>query len=130
MALAVTASQRGLPWLSTGDLPNPGIKPWSPALQTDPLLSQPLRKLVNRVSLLCLWASKICKSLYGLLKTSLVLSNSRKSQWQMASFSWWELPLPRFLNHWWNLNIILLNCSVGEDSWESIELQGDQTSQS
>ena len=25
---------------------------------------------------------------------------------------------------------MLLNCSVGEDSWESFELQGDQTSQS
>ena len=26
--------------------------------------------------------------------------------------------------------LILLNCSVGEDSWESLELQGDPTSQS
>ena len=26
--------------------------------------------------------------------------------------------------------LILLNCGVGEDSWESLELQGDRTSQS
>ena len=25
----------GLPFPSPGDLPDPGIKPWSPALQTD-----------------------------------------------------------------------------------------------
>ena len=31
----------GLPFPSPGDLPNPGIEPWSPALQTDALPSQP-----------------------------------------------------------------------------------------
>ena len=31
----------GLPFPSPGDLPNPGIKPWSPALQADALLSEP-----------------------------------------------------------------------------------------
>ena len=31
----------GLPFPSPGDLPNPGIEPWSPALQTDALLSEP-----------------------------------------------------------------------------------------
>ena len=30
----------------------------------------------------------------------------------------------------WMLKTILLNCGVGEDSWESLGLQGDQTSQS
>ena len=32
---------RGLPWGSPGDLPSPGIKPSSPALQTDSLPSEP-----------------------------------------------------------------------------------------
>ena len=32
----------GLPFLSPGDLSNPGIKPGSPVLQTDALLSEPL----------------------------------------------------------------------------------------
>ena len=31
----------GLPFLSPGDLPNPGIEPGSPALQTDALPSEP-----------------------------------------------------------------------------------------
>ena len=31
----------GLPFPSPEDLPNPGIKPWSPALQADSLLSEP-----------------------------------------------------------------------------------------
>ena len=31
----------GLPFPSPGNLPNPGIKPGSPALQTDALLSEP-----------------------------------------------------------------------------------------
>ena len=31
----------GLPFLSPGDLPNPGIEPGSPALQADSLLSEP-----------------------------------------------------------------------------------------
>ena len=30
----------GLPFPSPGDLPNPGIKPRSPALQADPLLTE------------------------------------------------------------------------------------------
>ena len=35
---------RGLPFLSPGDLPNPGIEPTSPAFQTDALPSEPLGK--------------------------------------------------------------------------------------
>ena len=34
----------GLPFPSPGDLPDPGIKPGSPALQTDTLLSEPPEK--------------------------------------------------------------------------------------
>ena len=34
----------GLPFPSPGDLPNPGIKPRSPALQADALPSEPLGK--------------------------------------------------------------------------------------
>ena len=35
----------GLPYPPPGDLPNPGIKPRSPTLQVDFLLSEPPRKL-------------------------------------------------------------------------------------
>jgi len=34
-----------LPFLSPGDLPDPGIKPRSPALQVDSLLSEPPRPM-------------------------------------------------------------------------------------
>ena len=36
---------RGLPCSSPGDLPDPGMKPGSPALQADSLLSEPPGKL-------------------------------------------------------------------------------------
>ena len=35
----------GLPFPPPGDLPNPGIEPWCPALQADSLPSEPLGKL-------------------------------------------------------------------------------------
>ena len=38
----------GLPLPSPGDIPDPGIKPGSPALQADSLLSQPPGKLQKR----------------------------------------------------------------------------------
>ena len=37
----------GLPFPTPGDLPNPGIKPWSPALQVDSFLSEPPGKPRN-----------------------------------------------------------------------------------
>ena len=40
----------GLPFPSPGDLPNPGIEPRSPALQTDTLPSEPLGKPTLNVS--------------------------------------------------------------------------------
>ena len=39
----------GLPFPSPGDLPNPGIEPVSPALQTDTLSSEPPGKPLNRL---------------------------------------------------------------------------------
>ena len=42
----------GLPFPSPGDLPNPGIKPGSPALQTDALPSEPLGELTNTFQVL------------------------------------------------------------------------------
>ena len=43
----------GLPFPSPGDLPNPGIEPGSPALQTDALPSEPfsLRELKVQLNL-------------------------------------------------------------------------------
>ena len=39
----------GLPFPSPGDLPNPGIKPGSPALQADALQSEPPGNPNNRI---------------------------------------------------------------------------------
>ena len=46
----------GLPFPPPGDLPNPGIKPGSPALQADSLLSEPPGKLnsIHNSPLVCL----------------------------------------------------------------------------
>jgi len=43
----------GLPFPSPGDLPNPGIKPRSPALQVDALPSEPSGKPRERAMLFC-----------------------------------------------------------------------------
>ena len=44
----------GIPVSSPGDLPNPGIKPRSPTLQVDSLLSEPKLKPPLKSSLSCL----------------------------------------------------------------------------
>ena len=43
----------GLPFPSSGDLPNPGIEPVFPTLQADSLPSEPPGKLVAGVTLKC-----------------------------------------------------------------------------
>ena len=43
---------------------------------------------------------------------------------------WMELlPLQKRLQRLSAKELMLLNCGAGEDSWESLGLQGDQTSQ-
>ena len=42
----------GLPFPSPGDLPDPGIKPWSPAFQADTLTSEPPGKSLKSTYLL------------------------------------------------------------------------------
>ena len=42
---------RGLPFLSPGDLPDPGIEPGSPALRADSLPSEPPGRMLSRVCL-------------------------------------------------------------------------------
>ena len=45
MGFSRQESWSGLPFLSPGDLPNPEIKPGSPALRVDSLLSEPTASL-------------------------------------------------------------------------------------
>ena len=58
----------GLPFPSPGDLPNPGIKPMSPAFQADSLLSKPPGKPINNgyymfdhcsIQSECCWKDKV-----------------------------------------------------------------------
>ena len=39
----------GLPLPSPGDLPDPGIEPWSPALQADALPSEPQGRYIRSI---------------------------------------------------------------------------------
>ena len=59
----------GLPFPSPGDLSNPGIEPWSPALQADALSSEPPGKPQGLFSLFVLfqWHKHHLKSLLILL---------------------------------------------------------------
>ena len=41
LSMGFSGHWRGLPYHPPGDLPNPGIKPMSPALQADTLPSEP-----------------------------------------------------------------------------------------
>ena len=46
----------GLPFPSSGDLPNPGIEPMSPALQANALTSEPLDGLTNYKNIHSVWS--------------------------------------------------------------------------
>ena len=59
----------GLPFPSPGDLPDPGIEPGSPALQTDTLLSEPPKvpyKYKVRITVFYCTESESCIQLFGL----------------------------------------------------------------
>ena len=69
-----------------------------------------------------LWPSSILKSRDITLPTKVRLVKP------MTSHVWmWEL---EHKEGWALKNLMLLNCGVGENSWESPGLQGDQTSKS
>ena len=65
----------GLPFPSPGDLPNPGIEPRSPALQTDALTSEPPGKLFFNYLHGCLiWTPIQMSDLWGLSSSFLIFS--------------------------------------------------------
>ena len=74
---------------------------------------------------------KVMTNLDSLLKSRLYFANkglSSQSYGFSSSHVWmWELDYKEKLSA---KELMLLNCGVGEDSWESLGLQGDQTSQS
>ena len=54
-------------------------------------------------------------------------ASSQSSGFSNSHVWMWELD---YKESWENEELILLNCGAGEDSWESLGLQGDPTSQS
>ena len=66
----------GLPFLSLGDLPNPGIEPGSPALQTDALPSEPPGKPISRSLLKLMSTELVMLSNHLILCTLLLLQPS------------------------------------------------------
>ena len=80
----------GLLFPSPGDLPNPGIKPWSPALQANSLLSEPqgkplwwpnatLNHFSQNVCMWVLWAS-VLTSLFHHMYATVAMENQNQTQ--------------------------------------------------
>ena len=60
----------GLPFLSPGDLPNPGVKPGSPALQADSLateLQEKLRGSISLAKLRALWSYVVSANIFYIM---------------------------------------------------------------
>ena len=79
----------GLPFPSPGDLPNPGIEPWSPAFQADALTSEPPGK---SHSLFHFPPNKLGMSAYYIFGSMLSISEL------LSVFPIYSLPLPFFLS--------------------------------
>ena len=89
----------GLPFLSPGDLPNPGIEPGSPALQADALPSEPPGKLyllADYLIIACVPAKSLqpCRILFHLMDCSHQLS-SVHGILQARILEWVALPFSR-----------------------------------
>ena len=62
-------------------------------------------------------------------------SVEKRKWWWKKQFYFWGLQLGKLqslsqepMSRTWSTELMLLNCGVGEDSWESLGLQGDQIS--
>ena len=108
----------GLPFPSPGDLPVPGIEPSSPALQA---------LLLYRLS----HQGSIMTNLDSILKGRDITLPTKVCLVKAMVF-----PIVMYGCERWTKGklsaeiLMLLNCGVGEDSWESLGLQGDLTSPS
>ena len=107
----------GLPFPSPGDLPNPGIEPWSPALRADALTSEPSGKpcffvVVVVVVLPNQHHSVLSISSSHFLKSSLFLFVPNLVFWfpsHLSSFFFCASPFLQSLEY---VCLALLSCSV------------------
>ena len=89
----------GLPFPSPGDLPDPGIKPKSPALQVDSLPSEPPGKpwgplLVNQKGLKCFHWCEVQLFLWGCPQLFLLQCPCLSPQNSPSGFGGTHAPLP------------------------------------
>ena len=98
-----------LPFPSPGDFPDPGIKPGSPTLQADALTSEPPGKPMTNID-----------SFVNKRPSSQGYGFSSSHLWM------WELTIKK-AEHW---RTDAFELWFGEDSWESLGLQGYPTSPS
>ena len=106
----------GLPFPSPGDLPNPGIRPRSPALQADSLLSEPPGSQID-VYTPDKWASQV----------ALVIKNPPANSGDTGDASW--IPGSERLPGEGNGNPLQYSCLENPMDWgacglQSIGLQG------
>ena len=113
----------GLPFPSAGDLPNPGIELRSPALWADSLLTEPPGKpwfqLIPAVSVTVPYKLPMhyLKSLHMYPKQCVIGIG-----FSVVLYMWRRLSTEELM-------LLKIWCfGVGEDSWESLGLQGDPTS--
>ena len=104
-------------------------KPWVRELQTNPRPIWEGGGQSGKSPPLCVWSSKlVCPADVGPLisycrNCSLLLAiNWRMRKWATWKKEWEWVSMKK--------NWCFSNCGAGEDSWESLGLQGDQTSQS
>ena len=112
----------GLPFPSPGDFPDPRIEPRSPALQTE---KQANHKRTNTTWFHLYEVSKcnsILKSRDITLPTKICLVKAMV--FPVVTYGC-ESCTKESLSP---KELMLLNCGVGEDTWESLGLQGDPTS--
>ena len=151
----------GLPFPSPGDLPNPGTKPRSSALQADALTSEPpgyTRIFIHLSNQEYIWSphwgllegttlkewlispvwQEVCwlKKMHNLILENYVLVSGYTGLKPSSSQSY-GFPSSMYGCESWTINKAecqridaFKSCGVGEDSWESLVLHGDQTSQS
>ena len=137
----------GLSCPPAGDLPNPGIEPRSPTLQTDSLLCEPPGK-PKKTGVDCLpllqgifLTQELIRGLLHCMRILYQLSYQGSLVLVFPNFYWMKCisllsPVVMYGCASWTIKraehrrIDAFECGVGEDSWEFLGLQGDPTSPS
>jgi len=122
----------GLSFPSPEDLPNPGIKPRSPTLQADSLLSEPLGnpiiiaktmlKINNKINKIML------KSTDARIETQILLDPQIKRNRKINLFikNWWYSFIKYFYSIYYMLSMVLLIWLASSSSSPILQIKGPQ----